>query len=65
MMTQPDLRAIDVRRAVKQLGTAVFADIETLLAIGVDAREFVPLDQGISETVEWYRQAEGSSWFRA
>lgn len=59
---QPELRPIDVRRAIKQLGTAVFADTETLTAIGVDAATFIPLDQGIAETVQWFRDEEGLSW---
>jgi len=62
---QPGLRPIDVRRAIKQLGTAVFADTETLHAIGISADTFMPLDQGIAETVQWYRDAEGTSWSRA
>jgi len=62
---QPDLRPIDVRRAVKQLGTAVFADTETLHAIGIDAASFKPLDEGIAETVQWYKDYEGLTWCRA
>lgn len=65
LTAQPDLRPIDVRRAVKQLGTAVFADTETLHAIGISAATFVPLDRGIAETVQWYREAEGVTWSRA
>lgn len=65
LAAQPTLRPIDVRRTVKQLGTAVFADTETLAAIGLDAATFTPLDRGIADTVRWYREAEGVTWSRA
>lgn len=64
LKTEPQLRPIDVRRAVKQLGTAVFADTETLAAIGVDASTFTPLDEGIRRTVDWFSEAEGTTWAR-
>jgi UDP-glucose 4-epimerase len=64
LAAQPDLRPIDVRRAIKQLGTAVFADVETLTAIGIDPADFTTLEDGIAETVDWYRQAEGVTWSR-
>ena len=64
LTVQPALRPIDVRRTIKQLGTAVFADTETLSAVGIDAATFTPLDEGIAETVDWYRKAEGVTWSR-
>lgn len=64
LAAKPELRAIDVRRTIKQLGTAVYADTETLEAIGIDAADFIPLDQGISDTVKWYRENEGLTWSR-
>jgi len=64
LTVQPALRPIDVRRTIKQLGTAVFADTETLSAVGIDAATFTPLDEGIAETVDWYREAEGVTWSR-
>jgi UDP-glucose 4-epimerase len=60
----PELNPIQVRRTLKRLGTAVFADTETLNAIGIDAATFKPLDEGIAETVAWYREAEGVTWHR-
>lgn len=60
----PDLDPIQVTRTIKRLGTAVYADTTTLDVIGFDAADFVPLDRGISETVEWYRDAEGDFWKR-
>lgn len=64
LKAQPNLRPIDVRRTVKQLGTAVFADTDTLHAIGISADTFIPLDQGIAETVEWFRANENVTWSR-
>jgi nucleoside-diphosphate-sugar epimerase len=62
LAAEPALRPIEVRRAVKQLGTAVFADTETLAAIGIDPASFTSLEEGIAETVAWYREAEGVTW---
>ena len=64
LATQPDLNPIHVRRTVKQLGTAVYADTETLHAIGIDAESFTPIDKGIRQTVDWFREAEGKTWAR-
>lgn len=58
----PDLRPIDVRRVIKQLGTVVSADTDTLTAIGIDASTFKSLDDGITETVQWFRENEGVTW---
>jgi nucleoside-diphosphate-sugar epimerase len=58
----PELRPIDVRRTVKQLGTVVSADTSTLDVIGVDPNSFTPLDQGITETVQWFKDNEGVTW---
>jgi nucleoside-diphosphate-sugar epimerase len=63
--TEPALNPIHVRRTVKQLGTAVYADTETLHAIGVDAATFTPIDKGIRQTVDWFRQVEGKTWNRS
>jgi UDP-glucose 4-epimerase len=65
LKNQPELNPIHVRRTVKQLGTAVYADTDTLQVIGVDANFFTPLDRGIAQTVQWYREAEGVTWSRA
>jgi nucleoside-diphosphate-sugar epimerase len=58
----PDLRPVDVRRIVKQLGTVVSADTSTLTTIGIDPNSFTPLTEGIAETVEWFRNNEGVTW---
>jgi len=60
--TNPDLRRIDVRRVVRELGTVVSADPDTLQAVGIDPASFVSLSEGIARTVEWYRQNEGVTW---
>lgn len=60
--TNRDLRRIDVRRVVRELGTVVSADPETLRAIGIDPISFVTLEEGIARTVEWYRNNEGTTW---
>jgi nucleoside-diphosphate-sugar epimerase len=46
------------------LGTVVSADVTTLLAIGMNHTEFVPLSEGIKRTVDWYRENEGTAWRR-
>jgi hypothetical protein len=51
-----------VRRIVKQLGTVVSADTDSLHAIGIDPTTFKPLQQGINETVHWFRDHEGVTW---
>ncbi len=40
----------------------VKADTSTLASIGLDAAEFVPLADGIAETVRWFRFVEGLEW---
>lgn len=60
--TNPDLRKVDVRRVLRELGTVVSADVSTLAAIGMSHRDFKPLDEGIHETVQWFREARGSHW---
>ena len=58
----PKLPPIKVRRNVKQLGTAVYADTETLKFLGIDANTFTPLETGIAITVDWFREKEGVTW---
>ena len=62
MASNPDLRSIDVRRVVRELGTVVSADPDTLTVIGVDPATFKPLSEGIAETVAWFRENEGVTW---
>ena len=64
LRANPGLRPTDVRRTVRQLGTVVSADVTTLLAIGMNHTEFVPLSEGIKRTVDWYRENEGTAWRR-
>lgn len=58
----PDLNAISVRRAIKQLGTVVMADCETTRVLGIEPAEFIPLDEGIAETVTWFSANRGLTW---
>ena len=44
--------------------SVVNADLSNLPAIGIDPDTFVPLDVGIAETVQWYRENEGNVWHR-
>jgi UDP-glucose 4-epimerase len=60
----PNLRPIDVRRVVRELGTVVSADTSTLTAIGISATDFKSLQDGIAETVQWFREAEGVTWHK-
>lgn len=43
-------------------GAVVTADTETLADVGIDRDGFVPLRQGLSETVEWFRRNRGVTW---
>ena len=64
LAANPALRPIDVRRVVKQLGTVVSADVDTLTAVHVNPLNFTPLAQGIQLTVDWFRANEGLTWAR-
>jgi nucleoside-diphosphate-sugar epimerase len=59
-----DLRRIDVQRVVRELGTVVSADVSTLRALQLDAGDFISLQEGISRTVDWFRDNEGLTWNR-
>ncbi len=58
----PALDAIAVNRAVKQMGTVVSADVNTLAQLGIDPASFVSLDEGMERTVNWFRGNEGVTW---
>lgn len=62
MKERPGLEWSAVERAVKTLGTVVSADTSTLDQVGISAGEFMPLDDGIQRTVDWYRQNKGVTW---
>jgi len=62
LSTCPDLNPIHARRILKQLGTVVSADTDTLASIGVDPTGFKSLTEGIGLTVEWFRKNEGITW---
>jgi nucleoside-diphosphate-sugar epimerase len=62
MEAMPALDRIAVNRAVKQLGTVVSANVETLHLIGVTPDAFMPLAEGIERTVNWFRENEGVTW---
>jgi UDP-glucose 4-epimerase len=57
-----NLKPQDVRRVVRELGTVVSADTSTLGVIGIDAKSFKPLAEGIAETVTWFRANEFITW---
>ena len=59
---EPGLEPVYVRRAVKQLGTVVSADPDTLTFLDIDPEGFTPLQEGIDATVEWFRANEGLTW---
>lgn len=62
MSVNPDFRRIDVRRVVRELGTVVSADPDTLAFLNIDVDSFKPLDVAIEETVDWFRANEGVTW---
>ena len=45
-------------------GDQVVADTETLRLLGMDAKEFMPLDEGMRRTVEYFATADGIDWHR-
>lgn len=61
--TNPLLRRIDVQRIVRELGTVVSADVNTLKAIEVNPNSFVSLAEGIKRTIGWYRENESKVWW--
>jgi UDP-glucose 4-epimerase len=61
-LANPDLDPIHIRRVVRELGTVVSADINTLKAIDLDASSFKPLSEGIAETVAWFKANDGVTW---
>jgi UDP-glucose 4-epimerase len=62
--TNPRLSRIDIQRVVRELGTVVSADPNTLLSIGMDIKDFKPLSEGIAETVQWFKDNEGITWHK-
>jgi len=58
----PGLRRLDIRRVVRELGTVVTADPDTLHILGIDSNNFKTLNEGITETVKWFRASEGVTW---
>jgi len=62
METNPELKRTNVRRVVRELGTVVSADVSTLESIGMSYKSFKPLNEGIAETVEWFRANQGITW---
>jgi UDP-glucose 4-epimerase len=45
-------------------GAKVMADTSTLAHVGVDKDLFVPLEQGVSATVRWFKENQGITWIR-
>lgn len=62
--TNEQIKRIDARRVVRELGTVVSADTDTLSFLNIDPSLFVSLEEGIARTVDWYRKNEGISWSR-
>ena len=62
MQANPEFRKVDVRRVVRELGTVVSADPDTLKVLGIDPASFKSLDDGIRETVEWFKANENVTW---
>lgn len=62
LTTCPEVNPIHTRRVLKQLGTVVSADTTTLAAIGIDPTTFKPLNEGIEQTVAWFKNNEGVTW---
>lgn len=60
--TLPAIPSITVNRAVRQMGTVVSADVNTLLPLGISASSFLSLPDGIERTVNWFRENEGVTW---
>lgn len=51
-----------LKRMFKTLGKNVYASTETLEQIGINADEFIPLNDGLKEVIEWFINSEGKSW---
>ena len=62
MAINPGLDPIDVRRVAKLLGTVVAADVATMKTIGIEPANFVKLEDGISWTVQSFRDTQGQAW---
>lgn len=62
MEANPAFRRVDVRRVVRELGTVVSADPDTLDVLDIDVDSFKPLEVAIGETVDWFRANEGVTW---
>jgi UDP-glucose 4-epimerase len=60
--SNPALRRLDVQRVIRELGTVVSADQQTMAMIGIDATTFKSLHDGIGLTVEWFRANDGVTW---
>jgi nucleoside-diphosphate-sugar epimerase len=58
----PELNPIDIRRAVKLLGTVVAADPATMRNVGIEPERFTSLENGIRITVDWFRDNQGITW---
>lgn len=49
-------------RPGERVGDQVTADVETLRMIGMDPADLVPLETGMRETIEWFRDNLGTTW---
>lgn len=51
-----------VRDALRTLDVNVYADTTTLGQVGLSADDFTPLEEGLVETVNWFKANEGVTW---
>lgn len=49
-------------RPGESVGRPVVADPDTMLDADINPADFVSLDEGIQQTVEWFRQRKGTWW---
>jgi UDP-glucose 4-epimerase len=53
---------IALRRALRTLDTRVVAETSTLSQVGIDPVNFVSLEEGLRQTVEWFSASKGLAW---
>lgn len=53
-----------LKRTLKTLGSTVFASTETLDQIGVSPEDFIDLEEGLKETIQWFIENEGVYWHK-
>jgi UDP-glucose 4-epimerase len=51
-----------IRRKIRELGTRVTADTNTLQQLGIDPNSFTSFESGCQTTVEWFHENKGITW---